>query len=323
MGGLINMRPDGNGYIGIAPQAAVFSLKITSSSWTTDVWCGSSEQPPTCGTEAAVVHALDYARTHGVKVMSVSLLGNWGGSVYSATYNLYAQGDALILAATGNVGDVGTGMAGWSFVMGVGAVDEAGFSHDRGDAGEEVSGFGGGETLWAVCPGPGDTGERCDYMQADPTFHYGCPSNINHCYTSPATANVAAIAALVRGANPSFSAFMTREALKNTAEGTTKVVDALAAVTYTSGPPKPTASIEGPTTVQPYSLCTWEGNATGGTATYSYAWSGVMSGSGAFLTSSITSSGMLTLIVTDAMAQKDTAQAWITADWGASPCNPF
>lgn len=64
--------------------------------------------------------------------------------------------------------------------------------------------------------------------------------------------------------------------------------------------------------------CTWSASASGGTAPYSYMWSGVASGSGSSISEIVTSSGWLKVTITDYAGHQDTNQRYITVDENAS-----
>ncbi len=75
-------------------------------------------------------------------------------------------------------------------------------------------------------------------------------------------------------------------------------------------------SIPGPP--PPEVECTWSASASGGTAPYSYMWSGVASGSGSSIREIVTSSGWLKVTITDYAGHQDTNQRYITVDENAS-----
>lgn len=79
-------------------------------------------------------------------------------------------------------------------------------------------------------------------------------------------------------------------------------------------PVPPVVSITGPTEVYPYEDCTWDSEVEYGTSPFTYAWSGVLSGSESYVDGAVSSSGYLTLIVTDSESKADTAQIYIDSD---------
>jgi hypothetical protein len=78
-------------------------------------------------------------------------------------------------------------------------------------------------------------------------------------------------------------------------------------------PPAPlSAFISGPTQVRPTDQCTWYSNVSGGLQPYSYAWSGVLSGTGPQVTGRLSESGSLNLDVTSADGQHSHDDMFIT-----------
>ena len=73
--------------------------------------------------------------------------------------------------------------------------------------------------------------------------------------------------------------------------------------------------IDGPTVVVPApAVCSWTASASGGVPPFSYAWSGVASGSGNGLEAEIYNSGMLYVTVTDDVGHDDTDGWYIQVD---------
>lgn len=85
-------------------------------------------------------------------------------------------------------------------------------------------------------------------------------------------------------------------------------------------PPPLSVFIAGPDEVPPDDYCTWQAIVTGGTAPYSYSWSGALSGSGGFVSGSIGQSSWLYLTVTDAGQNQDSNQIFITVDEELDEC---
>jgi hypothetical protein len=92
-------------------------------------------------------------------------------------------------------------------------------------------------------------------------------------------------------------------------------------------PPGPQVTIEGPTRIQPGATCTWRAVASGGTPPYSYNWTndGLYAGSDEYYTGSkdsgnIGSSFPLTVTVTDAADQYDSAEITVYEDESARIC---
>lgn len=90
--------------------------------------------------------------------------------------------------------------------------------------------------------------------------------------------------------------------------------------TFTPPPPPLSVFISGPDEVPPDEYCTWQASVTGGTAPYSYSWSGALSGSGSSVSGSISQSSWLYLTVTDAGQNQDSNQIFITVDEELEEC---
>ena len=73
-------------------------------------------------------------------------------------------------------------------------------------------------------------------------------------------------------------------------------------------------SISGPTEVPPDVVCRWEADVSGGSPSYTYAWSGVLSGNEWYLEGSLSSGGNLSLTVTDGEDDSDGDLISITVD---------
>lgn len=91
-------------------------------------------------------------------------------------------------------------------------------------------------------------------------------------------------------------------------------------VFFTPSAPPLSATIGGPNEVPDDAYCTWQGFGSGGTAPYSYSWSGVLSGSGSTKSGTVASSGWLYLTVTDANSATANAQLYVTVDPQADEC---
>lgn len=84
--------------------------------------------------------------------------------------------------------------------------------------------------------------------------------------------------------------------------------------------PDPLATIDGPAVVPSTSeVCEWQASATRGIPPYTYTWTGVASGSGSELNSSVSGEGFLYVEVEDAIGHTDTASLYITIDSEAEP----
>jgi hypothetical protein len=81
------------------------------------------------------------------------------------------------------------------------------------------------------------------------------------------------------------------------------------------------AWIEGPTEVRPRDrFCVWEAAVSGGIPPYSYAWSGVLSGSNQYIGGAISGSGWLYLTVTDSNGSQNDDGLYITLNQSAPSC---
>jgi hypothetical protein len=78
--------------------------------------------------------------------------------------------------------------------------------------------------------------------------------------------------------------------------------------------PPPSAYMTGPSVIPEDVWCTWQASATGGVPPYSYAWSGVLSGTGSSIQGPVTSPGWLTVTVTDDVNNTDYESLYITID---------
>jgi hypothetical protein len=79
--------------------------------------------------------------------------------------------------------------------------------------------------------------------------------------------------------------------------------------------------IDGPSAVRPETECVWEAAIlSGGTPPYTYAWSGVLSGSGSSDSGEVTSSGNLSLVVEDDEEETDGVLLYVTVSGGAPEC---
>jgi hypothetical protein len=78
--------------------------------------------------------------------------------------------------------------------------------------------------------------------------------------------------------------------------------------------PDPTVLIQGPSVVPPYVQCEWTTVTLGGVAPYSFQWSGVLSGTGSSIQDDLSSSGTLTVTVTDDVNHTDVSHFYVTVD---------
>jgi hypothetical protein len=264
MVGLAASNDNGLGYVGIAPFATTYSMKIA---WNTRVegHCGNGiddvgDESSYCIESDDFARAVNYAAARRFSVLSMSFGGPdaFNSDVYRALATARNSYGVFLVAATGNTpGAAAIEPASFDVVTGVAGVDAAG-NNLYSIAARDISGYAGGMTMYATC-----------YYS-----NYYCDAGTPARYTetggtSAATANVAGIVALIRSQHPYETPAQISERLVNTAQGPNRVVDAYAAITYQ----RPlSASISGPSTLGAYEYGSWTAVPANGTAPYSYAW---------------------------------------------------
>jgi hypothetical protein len=85
--------------------------------------------------------------------------------------------------------------------------------------------------------------------------------------------------------------------------------------------PPPSVTIDGPSIVHPDWSCYWTASGSSGVPPYSYAWSGVLSGTGGMVMGAVSSSGDLRVDVEDWVGHTGYAYKWITVSVNA-PYHP-
>lgn len=309
MVGLVASNDNGIGYVGIAPFATTYSMKIA---WNTHVsgHCGDNpfNDSSYCLENDDFVRAVNYAAARRFSVLSMSFAGSQNSDVYRALATARNSYGVFLVAATGNtVGGAPLEPASFDVVMGIAGVDAAG-NNVYSTAARDVSGFAGGATMGATCY----QGYTCDA---------GSPSIYTETGgTSAATANVAGIVGLIRSYHPGETPAQVWERLVNTAEGPNRVVNAYAAITYQ----RPlSVSISGPSTMQPYEYGYWSAARSGGVGPYSYAWyrDGVLVGTGATYSDAAGDySFQLQLNVTDANGATATGYMYVSVQYPQEEC---
>ncbi|MEU8383554.1 S8 family serine peptidase [Streptosporangium sp. NPDC048865] len=193
------------GLLGVAPEARILSLPLIVEERPED---GSAlpQEDLRSRDDSPLARAIRYAADHGAKVVSMSL-GAYGPHRSEREAVSYALSKGVVLvAAVGNDGDSQYAMdnstsfwnfpAGYSGVIGVGAVDDLGrpatFSSDN---------------LSVLISAPG-----VDVPVVVPGGEYGSSEG-----TSSATALVAGVAALIKSKYPDISPQMVSRALASTA----------------------------------------------------------------------------------------------------------
>jgi Subtilase family len=310
MVGLVASNDNGIGYVGIAPFATTYSMKIA---WNTHVsgHCGDNpfNDSSYCLEDDDFARAVNYAAARRFSVLSMSFTGDQNSDVYRALATARNSYGVFLVAGTGNtVGGSPKEPASFDVVMGVAGVDAAG-NNVYSTAARDVSGFAGGATMGATCY----QGYTCDA---------GSPSIYTETGgTSAATANVAGIVGLIRSYHPNETPAQIWERLVNTAEGPNRVVNAYAAITYQ----RPLAvSISGPTNTYVGDYGTWTAVGTGGTAPYTYSWyrDGVYVGSGSTYSDSVGyGTFQLQVNVTDAAGGTASTWTWVTV--GQQMCGDY
>lgn len=222
LSGALDNDPPADDYVGIAPFAITYSLKITHNTYLiSNNTCGSSEYRY-CIEDDDFVMAVDFAANNRFGVISMSFSGSFGSSVSSALQRAYTTYDVLPMASTGNSASDGSHPAGYSYVMGVGGLDEYGVSIYR-DNNEDIAAYSGGGTLAPATCSDYAPNYRC--TPGGYTFRYSSSGG-----TSSSTANAAAIAGLVRSRNPGLTAGQVWSRLVAASSGTEHRLNALVAV---------------------------------------------------------------------------------------------
>lgn len=193
------------GLLGVAPEARILSLPLIVEERPED-GTALPEEDLRSRDDSPLARAIRYAADHGAKVVSMSL-GAYGPHRSEREAVAYALSKGVVLvAAVGNDGDSQYAMdnatsfwnfpAGYSGVIGVGAVDDLGkpavFSSDN---------------LSVLVSAPG-----VDVPVVVPGGKYGSSEG-----TSSATALVAGVAALIKAKYPDISPQMVSQALTSTA----------------------------------------------------------------------------------------------------------
>lgn len=301
MAGLVGANDNNHGYVGIAPQATTYSMKIA---WNTHIsgHCGDNpfNDSGYCIEDDDFVRAINWAASQRLHVLSMSFLGNTSSDVYRALSTARNSYGVFLVAGLKNYADQPEGPAHYDIVMGVAGVDAAG-NNLFTTASRDVSGFAGGATLSALC-------------YRNYTCDAGSPGRFTEAAgTSAATANVAGIVALIRSYHPHETVTQIWNRLILTAEGPNRVVNAYAAITYQA---PLTVGIAGPTEVQPWSYATWTAMAQNGTAPYSYAWyqDDAFVATGDMYSAYVPNGGTsLRVDVTDAAGRTTTGYLWVSA----------
>jgi subtilisin family serine protease len=262
--------------------------------------------------------AVQFGRTNHVDVISMSI----GVSPYTtltdqinAAYN--QDGIVIVASAGNNNGGAVSYPATLDAVIAVSATDNNNNFASFSSAGSKVELAAPGTTTTGVtgitttCRN-GSSSDFCDFLVEGTSF------------SAP---HVAAGAAILKSYNPSWTNVDIRTRMEQSAQDLGAagrdnqfgfgLLDIRAALDYVPPPPPPppptlSALISGPTQVRPTDQCTWYSNVTGGVQPYSYAWSGVLSGTGPQITGRLSESGLLNLDVTSTDGQHSHDDIFIT-----------
>ena len=254
-----NSLPANDG-VGIAPSASVYSMKVAFNADRPGLTCGLLPigDDSFCVESDDLIAGIDWAADNGVDVLSMSFAGNPSVSVIAALSYAYNNDDVLLLASLGNDSGDPDGYVESPWVMGVGGVsDDTNRTYHVNLQHWEIGGYSGGLTTEADCPTSQDA--IC-----------GIGGYRSSGGTSAATANVAAIATLVRAESPGLTNVQVRNRLKNTAYGRVyRLADAEWAVENVS---PVSGTITGPTDITSEGIYSWQTTAAGGLGDYTYAW---------------------------------------------------
>lgn len=265
MTGLVGANDNSIHSVGISPLALTYSMKVAFNALRPGLTCGTFPfwDDEDCFEDEDIVAALDWASDEGLDVVSMSFVANVGTSVIAALSYAYNSYDVLLLAGVGNKAGEPTDIMSSPWVMGVGGMyNDSTVSVGAYPQYWEIGGFSGGRTLRASCSGTSICTLASPY---DVTLDPGGGG------ASSATANVAAIAALVRAAAPTLTNAQVRSRLTGTASGVgvRRIADAEWAVENVT---KLFVAISGPDEVNDDSNHTWTANPNGGLGGNSYVW---------------------------------------------------
>ena len=246
--------------VGVAPSASGYSMKIAFNADRPGLTCGLLPfgDNSFCIEDDDLIAGIDWAAANGVGVLSMSFGMNPSVSVVAALSYAYNDDDVLLLAALGNEPGDPDGLVESPWVMGVGGVsDDTHRTYDVNLQHWEIGGYSGGLTTAADCPASADA-------------FCGIGAYRSSGGTSAATANVAAVATLIRAASPGLTNVQVRHRLQNTAYGRAhRLPDAEWAIENVS---RVSGTISGPTDITSEGTYSWQVTATGGLGDYTYSW---------------------------------------------------
>jgi hypothetical protein len=307
--GVVGQNDNNHGYVGIAPQATTYSMKLA---WNTHIHghCGDNpfNDSAYCIESDDFVRAVDYAAARRFHVLSMSFGGDQSSDVYRALATARNTYGVFLVAATGNTPGAGPiEPASFDVVWGIAGGDAAG-NNLYSTAARDVSAFTDVASLAAIC-------YKNYYCDAGSPGRQGGVGG-----TSAATAVVAGIVGLIRSYHPSETVAQIQERLLNTATGPNKVVDAYAAITYQ----RPlSVSIYGPSQVSPYDYGTWSAARSGGVGPYSFTWyrDGVAVATGeTYSDNAGDTSFQLQVVATDALGASASGYTWVSVQYPVEEC---
>ncbi len=220
--GIVAARTNnGRGVVGIAPSAKVMPIKVLDAT-------GS-------GSDANIAVGIDWARTHGAKVINLSLGGTFDDPVLSDAIANAIAANVVVVAAAGNDGSNTVGFpASYSGVLAVAATDHSGSLTSFSSYGPRVDVAAPGLDITSTALGSGD--------------QYATESGTS--FSSPV---VAGVAALVRSEHPTWTQGQVAAQIRNTARDVGYpgvdpafghgIVDALAAVGGPAAAPHPSLRV--------------------------------------------------------------------------------
>ncbi len=189
------------GCAGIAHNCTIMPVRVLNSSGT--------------GSYTQIANGINWASSHGAKVVNLSLGGSAGSTTLSNAVTNAVNAGLTVCAATGNTGTSGVQYpARYTPCIAVGSTrfDGNRSSFSTYGTGIDVTAPGGETSMDQNGDGYGD-----GILQQ--TFASGSPTSFGYYFfqgTSMATPHVSAIAALVRQKHPTWTATQVRNAIQNT-----------------------------------------------------------------------------------------------------------
>lgn len=312
---------NGAGGAGVAPDAYIYPIRIFRRTYPPE----SATFPFTqVATNAEIAQAINLAwQSVGADVINNS----WGGGgpdqgITTAIDNALTYGrgglGTVVVFSAGNTSDRALGQIGQveypatlstsRDIISVGAINSSGLAANYTPDGLAID---------VVAPS-GHYTESCvgEIITTDHFGSDGCddgPSgNVHYTTTfsgtSAAAPQVSGVAALLLAEEPGLTVGQVKHRIESEADawgssGTFGHGKLNAHHTLAPPPPPLYAYIAGPVEVPGGASCTWQAIASGGTGNYSYQWSGVLSGTGPFISGVVNYPGTLYLTVSDGQQQ--------------------